>query len=302
MKYDIDEIITGAIMTETPAVVVEGRDDIKFYLQIAVDAKKEVSVYAVENLEEFETGGCTSVITCIESLQDKIMERPENINYILGIIDRDARHFRKEIPSLLGLFVLKYYSYESHLVTRNNLKRLISDLTFVSQSLIDDTSLDFVESNLESDYHDLYYISLEALKNACVQGYNAIIGYDEKAGKVAVPNSKIKYFIDIQNKQDELNLFADKYNITPLDLKLIAKGKWLLYTFCYSIFARIKELTSACSDATINSCQFCSCGRPEKCLYTLRTGYSFKQVVSLMQNYFDYKEIGYIQTKISSLG
>lgn len=302
MKYDLEETITDAIMTATPAVIVEGRDDVQFYEQIATDSGKEITVYAVENFEEFDTGGCDSVITCIESLQNKINERPENINFVLGIIDKDARHFRNEIPNLLGLFVLHYYSIESHFVTRTNLKRLIADITYVSPGFIDGTTLDFIESGLVADYSDLFYISLEALKGACITDYTAIIGYKATSGKIAVHNSRSEYITEVYKKRAELDTFADQKNVALSDLKLVAKGKWLLHTFCFSVFGKIKDLSSVCSSGTIKSCQYCLCGRADQCLWKLRFGINYTHLVNTIWNYLDYDEIGYIQTKISSLG
>lgn len=40
----------------------------------------------------------------------------------MGIIDRDVRQFLNNLPSKNNLLVLKYYSYETHLITDVTIK------------------------------------------------------------------------------------------------------------------------------------------------------------------------------------
>ena len=49
--------------------------------------------------------------------------------YVMGIIDRDVRQFLNNLPSKNNLLVLKYYSYETHLITDVTIKRLLEQLT-----------------------------------------------------------------------------------------------------------------------------------------------------------------------------
>ncbi|ACV64614.1 hypothetical protein Dtox_3921 [Desulfofarcimen acetoxidans DSM 771] len=301
MKFDLDEVITGAIMSKTPAIIVEGQDDIKFYEMIAYYEKKDVEVYAVENFEEY-TEGCNEVIECLRRLQDKIEEKEDNIKYIMGIIDRDARYFRKEIPDdILGLFVLKYYSYESHFATEQSLIYLISQITESSVKKIDEDCINYVQKNLENDYKDLYYISLEALKKACVPEYEAILGYKVKSGRIADTNSKRYFLSHIGKKKKELDIYAEELNLGIKDLPIIAKGKWLLKTFANSVFMQIKNLSEACEQGTIKKCQYCLCGQNDKCLWRLNANYTINHIYHKLLNNFEEEELNYIKEKLNSL-
>jgi len=300
VKHDLEEWITEAIMSKTPLVIVEGKDDIQFYERLLIDIDKQAWVDAVENIEGFSEG-CDEVVRCIESLQIKIEENLENIKYILGIIDKDAKYFRGELKPYTGLFVLKHYSYESHFTTRNNLKKLLSNLTYASDRLINKKTFDYIEQDLESVYKDLYYISLEALKNACVKDYKGEIGYKEKIGKLFAREFKCILLEKLYAKQKELDDFAKKYNISVNDIKDIAKGKWLLYVYCNSVYERIKKLHEVCESGIIDKCQYCQAGNKNKCLWKPKATYQLGQIIVNIQSIIDENEVLYIKNRLSLL-
>lgn len=301
LKYDLDEIITGAIMGGTPVLIVEGKDDVKFYDNLSPYIDTEYEIYCVENFEEFDTGGCDSVIKAIELLQDKIDEREENTKYILGVIDRDARYYRNELPdNLKCLIVLKYYSFESHLITKNNLIKLINNTTSIGIRSINDDVLDFVESNVKKDFEKLYYISLEALENACKNSDNSIVGYSADPGAVADPNHRVRILDQVMKKKEHLDNFAKSKDIKFHDLKNIAKGKWILYTYCFSILPKVKELSTACSQNQISQCQYCKTGSSKKhCLYSINGNYQVSHLVNQFNNFVDLNEVDYIVKQIN---
>jgi hypothetical protein len=302
LAFDLDEVITSAIMSSTPAIIVEGKDDVKFYQMLASEIDKEIEVYAVENFEDFGQG-CNSVIDAITYLQYKINEKPENVNYVLGIIDRDARFFRNEIPTgLKGLFILKYYSYESHFITRNNLIKLISFLTNIGVSNIPHNIISYIEEPVKSNLNELYYVSLEALKNACELQYKGEIGYSAKPGKVSNETSRRRLLRGILKKKDELDTFAKELNITPDDLLFISKGKWVLHTFCESALKKIKELEQACSNGIIDKCQFCKTGNFKKCLWRVNFNCQIDAATQILLNWIDIDEVRYIIDKLGQLG
>lgn len=84
--------------------------------------------------------------------------------YIMGIIDRDVRQYLNNVPEMENLLVLKYYSYETHLITDSTIKSIVEQLTRASGSMITQNVVDYLkeEFNIQSD--QLYYFSLEALK------------------------------------------------------------------------------------------------------------------------------------------
>ena len=56
--------------------------------------------------------------------------------YVVGIIDRDVRQYLNNLPVKENLLVLKYYSYETHLITDTTIKSLLEQLTKIPGSLI----------------------------------------------------------------------------------------------------------------------------------------------------------------------
>ena len=103
LKYDLFDMVSASIMNSEPIVIVEGKDDYQIYQTISNAVNPKIQVYQVNEFEDYHEG-CTGVIKCMQVLQPKFAERAGNIHKVLGIIDRDARHFRGEIPELLGLF------------------------------------------------------------------------------------------------------------------------------------------------------------------------------------------------------
>jgi hypothetical protein len=144
LKYDLFDMVSASIMNNEPLVIVEGKDDYAIYQTIANSINPNVQVYQVNEFENYEQG-CTGVIKCMEILQPKFGERTDNINKILGIIDRDVRYFRGEMPDLIGLFITKHYSIETYFATHENLRKLISKLSFLPLQDIHDDVLVFVQ-------------------------------------------------------------------------------------------------------------------------------------------------------------
>ncbi len=298
MKYDLRSIVASAIMIGVPTIVVEGHDDISIYSKIAKDVNKEVQVISIDNIEQY-TGGCYSVIKFIDDMEEIFEERKDSINHILGIIDRDARYYRNEIPTNRnGILVLKYYSIESHFVTKNNLKYLLNVITYANEQLVDDKCLDYIEKDLPELYKRLFYLSLEALKNACEQDYTGVIGYSDEKGRLL---HDVEVNDLVLKKKKELDLFAEKLNIDIKDIKCIAKGKWLLYFYCVNAMEKISILRDACLQGLIITCQCCETDHNDKCLYKLKASYRPDTLIPLIENYIDREEVNYIQDRILKL-
>lgn len=128
MRHDIEETVVAAMMSHEPVIIVEGQDDIKFYSNIASRIQCNVGVQAVETIEGYSEG-CDQVIAAIEAVQELIAADVRLSKYVLGIIDRDSRHYMNNIPDMDNMLVLKYYSYESHLVTSKSIRRLLGIMT-----------------------------------------------------------------------------------------------------------------------------------------------------------------------------
>jgi len=302
MKYNIDEVLVGAIMTKVPIVLVEGYDDIQFYEKLCIDSKKQVDVFAIETFENYGEG-CNSVIKAVEDLQDQINKNSQILNYFLGIVDRDARFYRNELPNnLKGLFILKYYSFESHLVTDVNIQKILPLVTSINVSAIDVSILSFLKTNYTQVVSQLYYICLEALKNACVTNYDAVLGYSEKEGKIADRNSRNYLYSKVLEKKSDLDSFAEIKGINKNDLLLIAKGKWLIHAYANCVLENLKGLKDFCFRSSTRKCQYCRTGQKEKCLWKLKENYNFSQIANLLTNFYDEKEVAYIKERLNKLG
>ena len=70
-KYEIDEILSMAIMTKTAHVLVEGVDDVRIYEKLS---SGDCEVYAIESIEGY-SGGCDFVKDAIQDLNSIDMNR-----------------------------------------------------------------------------------------------------------------------------------------------------------------------------------------------------------------------------------
>ena len=116
MRYDLEETIIAGLMCNKPVVIVEGQDDIKFYDNIATLNDLNVDICAVETIEGYSEG-CEQVINAMAQAESLIHNDDSLKMYIMGIIDRDVRQYLNNVPEMENLLVLKYYSYETHLIT-----------------------------------------------------------------------------------------------------------------------------------------------------------------------------------------
>ena len=126
----INNLLANAVITDRPLIVVEGKDDIQFYDTICERIDREFKITAVENINGY-TEGCDKVIDLTSDIQSTLIEQPNLQRLYLGVIDKDVRDYRdtehfSTINGYLNLFILNYYSYESHYITRENIKKIIS--------------------------------------------------------------------------------------------------------------------------------------------------------------------------------
>ncbi len=311
-KRDLNDIVAQAIMNREPVIIVEGKDDHQIYRAILHETTTNASVYQVNEFENYGAG-CDNVIKCIAYLQKKIEERPQNIQYILGIIDRDARPYRPlqeteiNYRTLKGIFILKYYSIETYFATSHNLKKLLARLTYVSENDIPQTVVDLLIDNIHATFDNLYWISLEALRNACDTKYEAEIGYSEHHNGRGVVEYKAQQRLlsQILPKKEALQVFAnDTIGVSIDDLKLICNGKWYLFNYIYHANSKMKELSSACKNQRFQQCSSCQVGNFEDCLYAMKTIYKNNSISSLVdeiQTFIDREECLDIIERIETL-
>lgn len=211
MKHDLDETILAAMMCHEPVAIVEGQDDVKFYANISSLENISVDVRAVETIDGY-TEGCEHVIEAM-NYANSLFQNDERLRkYVIGIIDRDVRQYRNILPVIDNLLILNYYSYETHLITDNTIKKIVEQLTKAPAKLINQEVIDYLKTDYNSQNNELYYFSLEALKGICDTSYQADINYGDKAG-IVIGNSKSYKWNLISPKKQMLDAYALTMNI-----------------------------------------------------------------------------------------
>ena len=137
MRYDLNEIILATKMGGLPVILVEGSYDVKFYENLVKLNGLNVDILAVENIPEYSEG-CKAVCKALQEFERIINESDESLEpYLMGIIDGDARKYTNEIPQITNLLILRCYYFETHLITQQGLKNVVSTTTSAAK-IIDD--------------------------------------------------------------------------------------------------------------------------------------------------------------------
>ncbi|MDD2882979.1 MAG: hypothetical protein PHQ58_21415 [Rhodoferax sp.] len=297
MKFEADELLNLAIMSKTPYIIVEGVDDIRIYEEIAKSAQVLCEIYSVEMLEGL-AGGNEGVIQAMEFIESLNMPTGKSAKeFVMGIIDCDARYYRGEMPILGSVLSLSFYSIESHFVSKFAIKPSVDQLTRIS--LADTVDIDSIYSNIENNIFDLYYFSLDALKNAVDPSYISVVGYSTSAGRRKDENTAA----ELELRKVDLDTFATnlglKKNIESL--RKFVKGKWLLNAFAEELFNEIQLLVAKCKGMTIKQCRMCELDIAGPCLYQYKEGVNKKTLYSTLQNYVNIPEFDYIRGAFKSL-
>ncbi|MGF6356237.1 hypothetical protein ABIE27_004154 [Paenibacillus sp. 4624] len=298
------QIISRARLEKKPLIIVEGFDDVPIYESLALSNNINISVRAVETFSGYSEG-CEGVKKFIQAAQFEIDKSLENERYILGIVDRDATVFRGEsLSELKCLFTLEVYSIETHFVTREHARYVLENM-LNSHSMINEHIIEFVApENLHSIFQELYYISLESLKNACDIRYSGILGYKYSFGRIKNSYADIQQILEKRNELDE---FATSLELSmDHSYRQVIKGKWLLESFIENIYIKAQELMEKCiKDEVImgqQRCQFCNSGILNKCSWKLKKSYSKDIIHNVILQHHSESEVGYIKDRLRKLG
>lgn len=293
-KYEIDELLNQAIMSKVPCFIVEGVDDVCIYEKLAKSANVDCEVYSADMISGL-TGGNNAIIAAMQTLESLPMRGNSKAHhFVMGIIDRDARPYRNEMPTGQSILCLKLYSIESHFASKHSIISSIPNLTRFSRQ--DQVDADLIFSNIEYALSNLYYFSLEALKSATTPSYAAVVGYSSNVGRRKDPNT----IAQLQARKSELDAFADLHglkNSLP-SMKEFSKGKWLLTAFAEELFDEISKLKQKCKNSLISKCRMCSLDPNAACLFRLRDGYTRPALNSMLVDFVEDPELAYIKDRM----
>lgn len=296
MNFTIDEIFNEAIMSNTPVIVVEGINDVKIYSEIASSIMRKVEVYAIETIQGYSEG-CKHVIDAIKEIYG-LNPNAAVEDHILGVIDRDVREFRGELPVEKAFLILESYSIESHFVTKEVFEQTISNYTNVGKPALGRRFIEIKYGEVEGKLLDLYYFSLESLKYALNEGYRADYQYSFAHNR----RKQQPVLLSIQEKIPDLDQFAASLNISRdmRWLRKIASGKWLLRTFAEEIHEFLSGFSAYCGAIDTEQCQFCKRNVVGKCTYKLKDGVTNKTIYSLASENVRIPSLDYIRQRIST--
>ncbi|ROO03841.1 hypothetical protein BK673_24495 [Pseudomonas fluorescens] len=263
-QFTADELLNLAIVSKTPVIFVEGYDDVPIFERLAEEVEIRHDIYASEAVKG-GIPGCEGVIKHIQSIRE-ISEGIDLEKYVLGIIDRDVRTYRNEVPQDTTIFTLNLNSIESHYVHPETIEYLAPKFTRAGPKLLNKQVCLDMFREISIELNNLYYVSLEALKKSCVADYSSLFGYKQSIKAIKHQNLHIQ----VLEKKEELDSFASTLGITCTfeNLLLICKGKWLADTFGDQLYESIAKLPALCAEAKIPQCQLCKAQDPQnKCLY-----------------------------------
>lgn len=298
MKYDIEEVLNASIMSNMPTILVEGLDDISLYDKIVNKVQKISEIVAVETIEGF-TKGCRGVIAAAKNIDNIQSSTYVPSDYILGIIDRDVREYRGEIPENESLLILKFYSIESHFVNIEVIDHILKTFTKGTLTMFNEELKGKILRDCIENMELVYLASLEALRGSVDSSYSAEFSYKKDFGSLKNLNLRDK----ILDKRDSLLSFASSLSVNyDLDsLKKICKGKVLLDFFSEEIEKSLKRLPHECGVGSVQRCLMCASGIDNSCMYNLVNGFSNKQIPETSKQVHQSEELFYIKERVELL-
>lgn len=306
-QYNIDYLLAKALMNEEPLIVVEGIDDVEFYKKIAPD---EFQVKCSELVEKSDGNnyqeGCEGVIQIVRDIQNNVNRDSRLEKFFLGIIDSDYRVYMGQIDTELKcLFVLKYYSFESHFTSENSIKKFVSNVTRASETEITSEVINILKEGTRQVETNLYYAGLESLKGRMDSSYSSIVSYDSSPEALYEENKSTNRtsMLEILDKKEELDNFAETIGVSQEDYRNIARGKWLLYSITSTVYNNIEKVKQQCNEGKIKQCDFCRQGKIKKCIWgkskkLTRNNYTHEMIYSNLEE----TEIQYIKEKLKTMG
>ena len=309
MKYNLHQLLAKAIMQKVPLIVVEGEDDRPFYLRMVEAEGRKAQVMPSELIKRadnsYYTPGCTGVIEIVEDVQGDIVRNPLCKRYFLGIIDGDYRRYTEgDSLELECLFILRYYSYESHFITANAVRQLIAYTTRVSmQDITEEMIKDILEST-KRVMDDMYLVGLEILNERMNPLQVKLFAEDTKPETLYQEKNGITIMDMVLEKEEELTRFAESEGIVRDDIRSVVKGKYLLYAFVKAVYEQIGKLSDKCRHGQMEQCDYCKNRKFGHCIWKVKNQIKRSEYnhVVIDVSWRTESAIGYIRDRLSVLG
>lgn len=310
-QTDLRREIVKAFEKRKCLFIVEGYDDPSFFEGLFEKIAEDDS-YIVKEVAIFGQGsGCTVIVEQFKEYQTYLNQNEELLRYVRGIIDADVFDFcatpeeQQERENMKGLFSLKYYSYESHALTQKNIEKVFLKLTNFQKSCFDAKTKNHIHRDIEDKViKQMYYVGLECLKKAKIEGYESVFSYGDKEENISEYNYR-NYRINRQINKEELDQFANEQqlNYSLENVKKIVKGKHLMLACADEISYLLSQLNHHCQK---NECNDIECAYMETCAtkdeigdsipcyWNNKYGYSKTQIYNELIQQYDLDEFTYL--------
>ncbi len=299
MQLDLHDAIKKAYMTKVSLVVVEGKDDLSIYSDLL---NKNNNKFNIKPIEYFKgcNPGCNEIEEKVSDINQIYNSSHRVYNYFRGVVDSDVKEFRGEKNERAGILYLNTYSFENSFITENTVLNSIKLLTSLTNEQLDEKLTEKVIQDINSGVQEFYYITLEALKNAVDENYNAIIGFSDGYER---PMFDTDMKSELARRRSDLDNFALEKNINKpciLDMKKYCKGKWHLRYFLKNIISFIDNLHTLCGQELVE-CPLCESGDTSQCLYKKSVNMDVAQLISHVKSNIENADLEYVYNELSLL-
>jgi hypothetical protein len=299
MKISLSSAITNAVMNKKPLVIVEGKDDLGIYCELINGIDEHFNIKPIEYFKDCSPG-CKEIERKITEINSIYPTGHKAYSFFKGIVDRDTKYFRGELLARDGILYLDSYSFESEFVSESSIIDTVKLLTAASHEQLNIKLSQKLLDLINEQFTDFYYIALEALKNAVIDGYQGLVGFSDGYEQMLnAPNMKEA----LKNKRTDLDLFASSMNIAPngiISMKSYCKGKWHLRYFLSSVQNLISGIHAYCG-RDLSSCPYCEVGEHHKCLYKPAMKMNIEHVIKAVKNNLNNADLDYIKVEIGKM-
>ena len=299
MRLSLHDGIKKSVMTKKPLLVVEGKDDLSIYKELASEVNSKIDVKPIAYFKSCSPG-CAEIERKVRELNGIYPTNHSVYDSFLGIVDRDAKEFRNDISELDGIFYLETYSFENSFVTETTLQNAVKQLTSITTDELNEELNESLLGSINNSLLEFYYITLEALKNAVDIDYDGLVGFSG-GYEEALYNPNIKN--PLIDRRPSLDQFAENNGIECgciLSFGRFCKGKWHLQYFLNEIKKHAVDLHRHCGGA-LSQCTYCEINENDSCLYKVKGNIDVSHMTTFMKNDLSNARLSYVKLRLGSL-